>query len=95
MNNQNPHEQERMTLNGDSTADRTSTLSRRRKQKQQVIRVLGSLSDHEWVVSILNKYKADKDEDIQYEAERALEKTHTNAVNAAQMREAYQKRSKE
>ena len=71
------------------------TLQARRKQKQQVIRVLGSLSDHEWVVSILNKYKADKDDDIQYEAERALEKTHTNAVNAAQMREAYQKRSKE
>lgn len=71
------------------------TLQTRRKQKQQVIRVLGSLSDHEWVLSILNKYKADKDEDIQYEAERALEKTHTNAVNAAQMREAYQKRSKE
>lgn len=71
------------------------TLQTRRKQKEQVIRVLGSLSDHEWVVSLLNKYKADKDEDIQYEAERALEKTHTNAVNAAQMREAYQKRSKE
>ena len=71
------------------------TLQTRRKQKQQVIRVLGSLSDHEWVVSLLNKYKADKDDDIQYEAERALEKTPTNAVNAAQMREAYQKRSKE
>lgn len=65
-----------------------------RKQKLQVIRVLGGLSDHEWVVSILEKYKKDKDDDVQYEAGRALEKAHTNAVNAAQMREAYQKRSK-
>ena len=65
-----------------------------RKQKLQVIRVLGGLSDHEWVVSILEKYKKDKDDDVQYEAGRALEKAHTNAVNVAQMREAYQKRSK-
>ncbi len=71
------------------------TLETRRKQKLQVIRVLGSLSDHEWVTTILNKYKSDKDDDIQYEAEKALEKTHDNAVNAAQMRENYKKRNKE
>ena len=71
------------------------TLEARRKQKRQIITVLGCLSDHEWVVSLLNKYKADKDDDIQYEAERALEKTRAHAVHAAQMREEYQKRSKE
>ncbi len=65
-----------------------------RKQKQQIIRVLGSLSDHEWVVATLKKYAADKDDNIQYDAERALEKTHDNAVREAQMREAYQKRNK-
>ncbi len=71
------------------------TLEERRKQKLQIIRVLGNLSDHEWVLSILNKYKADKDDDVQYEASRALEKTHANAVRAAQMREEYKNRDKE
>lgn len=66
-----------------------------RKQKQQVLNVLSCLCDHEWVVNTLNKYKADTDEDIQYEAEKALEKVKANGLNAAQMKEAYNKRSKE
>ena len=66
-----------------------------RKQKTQLIRILGSLSDHEWVVNTLKKYTADKDDEVSYEAERALEKTHANAVNAAQMRDAYKNRSKD
>lgn len=70
-------------------------LENLRKQKLQIIRVLGSLSDHEWVVSILKKYTADKDDNVQYDAEKALEKTHANGINAAQMREAYKNRSKD
>lgn len=65
-----------------------------RKQKQQVIRVLGSLCDHDWVVNILNKYKSDADEDIQYDAEKALDKARANGLNSAQMKESYKSRSK-
>lgn len=70
-------------------------LENLRKQKTQIIRVLSVLSDHEWVVSILNKYIADKDDNIQYEAKKALEKTRENAVRDQQMREEYQKRKKD
>ena len=70
-------------------------LEAKRKQKEQIIRVLASLSNRDWVVGILNKYVADADEDIQYEATKALEKTKTNAVHAAQMRESYKSRSKD
>ena len=35
------------------------------------------------------------DEDVAYEAERAIEKTHANALNEAQQREAYKKRKKD
>jgi hypothetical protein len=70
-------------------------LENLRKQKTQIIRVLSVLSDHEWVVSILNKYVADKDDNIQYEAKKALEKTRENAVRDQQMREEYKKRKKD
>ena len=70
-------------------------LENLRKQKTQIIRVLSVLSDHEWVVSILNKYIADKDENVQYEATKALEKTRENAVRDQQMREEYKKRKKD
>jgi hypothetical protein len=70
-------------------------LEAKRKQKEQIIRVLASLSNRDWVVGLLNKYVADADEDIQYEATKALEKTKTNAVHAAQMRESYKSRSKD
>lgn len=66
-----------------------------RKQKIILIKTLASMNDHDWVVNTLKKFSADKDEEVSYEAERAIEKTHANAVNAAQMREAYQKRKKD
>lgn len=66
-----------------------------RKQKTILIKVLANMSDHDWVINTLKKYAADKDEDVAYEAERAIEKTHANAVNEAQMREAYKKRKKD
>ena len=75
--------------------EQLKTMEAARKQKQMIIRMLGGLSDHEWVVTILKKYAADKDENVQYDAEKALEKTHANAVNKNQMREAYKKRDKE
>lgn len=70
-------------------------LEAKRKQKLQIIRVLGNMSDHDWVINTLKKYIADVDDEVKYEAERALEKTHTNTLNAAQMREAYKNRSKD
>ena len=75
--------------------EQLKTMEAARKQKQMIIRMLGGLSDHEWVITILKKYAADKDENVQYDAEKALEKTHANAVNKNQMREAYKKRDKE
>ena len=66
-----------------------------RKQKERVIKALACLSDQDWVVNILTKYKADKDENIQYEAERALEKVKANAINDAKMREEYKTRDKQ
>ncbi len=75
--------------------EKQKELEALRKQKTILIKILGSMSDHDWVVNTLKKYTADKDEEVSYEAERALEKTHTNAVNAAQMREAYKKRKKD
>ena len=66
-----------------------------RKQKTILIKVLANMSDHDWVINTLKKYTADPDEDVAYEAERAIEKTHANAVNEAQMREAYKKRKKD
>ncbi len=66
-----------------------------RKQKQVIIRVLNSLMDHEWVVSILERYKNDKDEDIQIEAEKALENVRAHSVHNAKLREDYKKRSKD
>lgn len=65
-----------------------------RKQKTILINTLGSMLDHDWVVNTLKKFAADKDEEVSYAAERAIEKTHNNAVNAAQLREAYKKRDK-
>ncbi len=65
-----------------------------RKQKTILIKVLANMSDHDWVINTLKKYTADPDEDVAYEAERAIEKTHANAVNEAQQREAYKKRKK-
>ena len=66
-----------------------------RKQKQRVINVLGTLSDHDWVINILKKYATDKDENIKHEAERAMERTRANGVRIAQMREQYNARSKD
>ena len=66
-----------------------------RKQKQQIIRVLACLCDHEWVTHLLDKYIADPDETVQYEAEKAKEKTQANAVNANKMREDYKRRNKQ
>lgn len=74
--------------------EKQKELEALRKQKTQLIRILGSLCDHEWVVTTLKKYAADKDDEVSYEAERALEKTHNNAINAAQMRDAYKNRDK-
>ncbi len=75
--------------------EKQKELEALRKQKVILIKVLGSLSDHDWVVNTLKKYTADKDEEVSYEAERAIERTHTNAINAAQTREAYKKRKKD
>ncbi len=75
--------------------EKQKELEALRKQKTILIKILGSMSDHDWVVNTLKKYTADKDEEVAYEAERAIEKTHSNAVNAAQMREAYKKRKKD
>lgn len=66
-----------------------------RKQKTILIKVLANMSDHDWVINTLKKYTADPDEDVAYEAERAIEKAHANAVNEAQQREAYKKRKKD
>ena len=74
---------------------RQKELENLRKQKERIIKVLATLSDHEWVLNTLNKYKADKDENIQYEAGQALEKVHANAINAAKTREGYKARSKD
>lgn len=75
--------------------EKQKELEALRKQKTILINILGTMSDHDWVVNTLKKYVSDKDEDVSYEAERAIEKTHANAVNAAQMREAYKKRKKD
>ena len=75
--------------------EQQKNLEELRKQKLLLIKILGSLSDHEWVLATLNKYAADKDEEVQHEAGKAIEKVHNNALNAAQMREAYKKRSKD
>ncbi len=75
--------------------EKQKELENLRKQKERVIKVLATLSDQEWVVNILTKYKADKDETIQYEAERALEKVKANAINDAKMREEYKTRDKQ
>lgn len=75
--------------------EKQKELEALRKQKTILIKILGSMSDHDWVVNTLKKYAADKDEEVSYEAERAIERTHSNAVNAAQMREAYKKRKKD
>ena len=66
-----------------------------RKQKQRVIKVLATLCDHDWVVNTLKKYSADKDEDIKYEADQALERVHANGISDAQKREDYKSRSKD
>ena len=66
-----------------------------RKQKTILIKVLANMSDHDWVINTLKKYTADPDEEVAYEAERAIEKAHANAVNEAQQREAYKKRKKD
>jgi hypothetical protein len=66
-----------------------------REQKKRIIRMLGSLKDHEWVVTFLKKYTDDKDEEVKDDARRALEKAHANTVHDTQMREAYKKRNKE
>lgn len=65
------------------------------KQKERVINVLGTLSDHDWVVNTLKQYTTDTDGDIKHAAERALEKTHANGIRAAQMRDDYKARSKD
>lgn len=69
-------------------------LENLRKQKQRVIKVLATLSDHDWVVNTLKKYAADQDEDIRYEADQALERVHANGISDAQKREDYKSRSK-
>ena len=70
-------------------------LENLRKQKQRVIKVLATLCDHDWVVNTLKKYSADKDEDIKYEADQALERVHANGISNAQKREDYKSRSKD
>ena len=70
-------------------------LENLRKQKQRVIKVLATLSDHDWVVNTLKKYATDQDEDIKYEADQALERVHANGISDAQKREDYKSRSKD
>lgn len=70
-------------------------LENMRKQKRQLIRVLATLHDHEWVIALLDRFVADKDEDIKYEAEQAKEKAAKNAVNDAQVRDSFKTRNKD
>ena len=74
--------------------EKQKELENLRKQKQRVINVLATLSDHDWVVNTLKKYATDKDEDIKYEADKALERVHANGINDAQRRDEYKSRSK-
>lgn len=69
-------------------------LEKMRNQKKQLINVLSTLHDHDWVVALLDRFVADKDEDIKFTAERAKEKVRENALRDAQMRDSYKARSK-
>ena len=75
--------------------DQLAALEKLRKQKTRIINMLGTLQDHEWVTTLLKKYMTDKDDTIMYEAEKALQKTQANSLNASRMREAYKNRSKD
>lgn len=49
-----------------------------RNRKKGIIRTLASLHDHPWVIALLKKYVADKDQDISLLAEESIEKTKEN-----------------
>ena len=75
--------------------EQLAALEKLRKQKTRIINMLVTLQDHEWVTTLLKKYMTDKDDTIMYEAEKALQKTQANSLNASRMREAYKNRSKD
>ena len=70
-------------------------MEKQRGQKKQLITVLSTLHDHDWVIALLDRFVADKDEDIKFAAEQAKEKARNNAVKDAQMRDSYKSRDKE
>lgn len=75
--------------------EQLKTLEKQRGQKKQLITVLATLHDHDWVIALLDRFVADKDEDIKFAAEQAKEKARNNAVKDAQMRDSYKSRDKE
>lgn len=75
--------------------EQLKTLEKQRSQKKQLITVLATLHDHDWVIALLDRFVADKDEDIKFAAEQAKEKARNNAVKDAQMRDSYKSRDKE
>lgn len=75
--------------------EQLKTLEKQRSQKKQLITVLSTLHDHDWVIALLDRFVADKDEDIKFAAEQAKEKARNNAVKDAQMRDSYKSRDKE
>ena len=75
--------------------EQLKTLEKQRSQKKQLITVLSTLHDHDWVIALLDRFVSDKDEDIKFAAEQAKEKARNNAVKDAQMRDSYKSRDKE
>ena len=75
--------------------EQLKVMEKQRSQKKQLITVLSTLHDHDWVIALLDRFVADKDEDIKFVAEQAKEKARNNAVKDAQMRDSYKSRDKE
>ncbi|MBR5880014.1 MAG: hypothetical protein IKY91_10700, partial [Akkermansia sp.] len=75
--------------------EQLKTLEKQRRQKKQLITVLSTLHDHDWVIALLDRFVSDKDEDVKFAAEQAKEKARNNAVKDAQMRDSYKSRDKE
>ncbi len=75
--------------------EQLKVLEKQRSQKKQLITVLSTLHDHDWVIALLDRFVSDKDEDIKFAAEQAKEKARNNAVKDAQMRDSYKSRDKE
>lgn len=75
--------------------EQLKVLEKQRSQKKQLITVLSTLHDHDWVITLLDRFVSDKDEDIKFAAEQAKEKARNNAVKDAQMRDSYKSRDKE